>query len=253
MIMVSRSPSAALAPFVESLWYCEHDLAHAAECVLPSGQMQLLIRLDDSPSQIAPMVMTGPKTEPIVVETRLMNRLAGVVFRIGGAFPFLSIPCTELTNTDLDLSDLWGRGCLLVREKLVHAGSPNRVLRLLESILVERIDQAAWDPFIAFAARQLEGHRMVRDALATCGLSRGTFLRRFRKSTGLSPKHFAELRRFQRAVALLSGGATDLARVALESGYYDQAHFNHRFRRFAGRSPGSYRPLSAVGRNHVRL
>jgi transcriptional regulator GlxA family with amidase domain len=43
--------------------------------------------------------------------------------------------------------------------------------------------------------------------------------------------------RFNRAVALLGRGDVDLAEVAFECGYFDQAHLNRDFREFAGSSP----------------
>ena len=46
---------------------------------------------------------------------------------------------------------------------------------------------------------------------------------------------------FSRAVGLLEGRANgELAGVAFECGYYDQAHLNRDFREFAGTSPGEF-------------
>ena len=51
--------------------------------------------------------------------------------------------------------------------------------------------------------------------------------------------------RFERAVERLRAG-DDLADLALDSGYYDQAHFNRDFRAFAGATPTAYRRAPAV-------
>ena len=59
----------------------------------------------------------------------------------------------------------------------------------------------------------------------------------------MPPKPLARILRFERAAARLRQGAA-LADAALDSGYYDQAHFNRDFRAFAGVTPTEYRVAS---------
>jgi AraC-like DNA-binding protein len=75
--------------------------------------------------------------------------------------------------------------------------------------------------------------------------------RRFNEQIGVTPKTVARVLRFERAVHVLghrdgaswtdgltqqAGGMT-WGEVALECGYFDQAHMNRDFREFAGASP----------------
>ena len=84
------------------------------------------------------------------------------------------------------------------------------------------------------------------------GCSRTHMLRRFNEQIGVSPKTYARVLRFQRAVHLLGhrDGASWLderergaghdgswGELALDCGYFDQAHMNRDFRQFAGVSP----------------
>ena len=75
------------------------------------------------------------------------------------------------------------------------------------------------------------------------GWSRRHLAARFREHVGLPPKALARILRFERAAERLRRGA-DLADAALDSGYYDQAHFNRDFRAFAGLTPTEYRVTS---------
>jgi AraC-like DNA-binding protein len=82
-------------------------------------------------------------------------------------------------------------------------------------------------------------------------MSRSRLVRMFAQQTGMSPKQFASLSRFQRAVRSLAAGEDDLAQLALACGYFDQSHFCHEFRRFSGRAPTAYRPRDPREPNHV--
>ena len=56
----------------------------------------------------------------------------------------------------------------------------------------------------------------------------------------MPPKAVGRILRFERAVARLRAG-DDLGALALDCGYYDQAHFNRDFREFAGVTPTALR------------
>jgi AraC-like DNA-binding protein len=73
------------------------------------------------------------------------------------------------------------------------------------------------------------------------GWSRRHLAERFRSEIGLPPKVAARVVRFQRVTARLqAGGADRLGELALDCGYYDQAHRNRDFRAFAGCTPTEY-------------
>ncbi len=65
--------------------------------------------------------------------------------------------------------------------------------------------------------------------------------RQVRGLTRSSPKRLACLTRFQRARdAIWADPATDLAALAFEVGYADQAHMSRDFKRFSGQTPGRF-------------
>ena len=58
------------------------------------------------------------------------------------------------------------------------------------------------------------------------------------RQVGLAPKPFARILRFRHAAReLVRPDGRSLAEIALDCGYYDQAHLNRDFREFSGRSP----------------
>ncbi|MDO4794560.1 MAG: helix-turn-helix transcriptional regulator [Brachymonas sp.] len=77
------------------------------------------------------------------------------------------------------------------------------------------------------------------------GKSRRQFERHFLDAVGLSPKRFADVLRFQRALALLAQAHWPLAQIAAELGYADQSHFSRAFARFYGAPPARARQDAA--------
>jgi transcriptional regulator GlxA family with amidase domain len=91
----------------------------------------------------------------------------------------------------------------------------------------------AWRRLVATA-----GAVSVAELAREAGWSPRHFTARFTRAAGLPPKTFARVLRFQRAKALLAdAGGPSLCEIALDCGYYDQAHLNRDFREFSGRSP----------------
>jgi AraC-like DNA-binding protein len=85
----------------------------------------------------------------------------------------------------------------------------------------------------------------VTELAAELGWSRRHLAVRVHEELGMPPKALARVLRFERAVERLRAG-DDLAALALDAGYYDQAHFNRDFRAFAGATPTDYRPITSV-------
>ncbi len=63
--------------------------------------------------------------------------------------------------------------------------------------------------------------------------------RAFTESVGIGPKEFARTVRLQRAVRR-AATSKDWARIAVDAGYYDQAHLIADFRQLVGLTPGAF-------------
>jgi methylphosphotriester-DNA--protein-cysteine methyltransferase len=86
------------------------------------------------------------------------------------------------------------------------------------------------------------------------GLSQRRFIELFRDQVGLAPKAFCRVRRFQRVLeSVHRKSAVDWPQVALDGGYYDQAHFIHDFQGFSGLTPSAYLAQATEHLNHVPM
>jgi transcriptional regulator GlxA family with amidase domain len=85
------------------------------------------------------------------------------------------------------------------------------------------------------------------DALAVkAGLERRTFLRRFRKATGMTSSEYGQRLRVSKACSLLQFSRKTVEQIAWETGYTDPSAFRKVFARFVGLTPGEYRQRFAV-------
>ena len=88
----------------------------------------------------------------------------------------------------------------------------------------------------------------ITELAEACGLSTGTLVRGFKKSTGVSPHQWLLYRRVDRAIELMSEPDTSLAQIAFSAGFSDQSHFSRVFAQKMGVTPGAWRKAQASGR-----
>jgi AraC-like DNA-binding protein len=84
-------------------------------------------------------------------------------------------------------------------------------------------------------------HLPNRDLAAQAGLSVRAFERKFLQNFHVTPQHYIRKLRIRMACRALVFTDKALADVAIESGFADQSHLGHEFRRYTGRTPRAYR------------
>ena len=153
----------------------------------------------------------------------------------------LGVPVAELTGRSVALDALLPRMRVeQAHEQLSEAEDAATRIAVVERLLAELPYES--DPLVTRAAKLLADARdeaSVSAVAVALGVSERQLERRFLARVGVTPKRFATLRRFERAVARAST-APSLTAAALDAGYYDQSHFIRDFRRFVGSSPSKH-------------
>ncbi|MCF3111735.1 helix-turn-helix transcriptional regulator [Niabella sp. CC-SYL272] len=72
------------------------------------------------------------------------------------------------------------------------------------------------------------------------GISSRYLQKLFVQHTGLSPKLYIQINRFQNSLKLLTQRNLPLTAIAYECGYFDQAHFIKAFKSFTGTTPSGF-------------
>jgi AraC-like DNA-binding protein len=163
-----------------------------------------------------------------------------------GARAFLGLPMRELTGLVAPLDAVSGRATQELVERLALAPTWGARFDLLDAAIAARAAATPPPPReVAWAWGRLaaaDGRVAVGALAGELGWSRKRLIARFREHVGVAPKLYARLLRFQAAVEVLKTAPPDVrfGEVALDCGYYDQAHLNRDFRAFAGATPSAF-------------
>lgn len=253
MPFAHRIGRGSLSSYVEALWLSEgYAQPHRRERVLPTGSMDLVMRLDDAREMGS---FSGARSTAFVLDTSKPLSVIGVRFKAGGGAAFIGLPAGELRDERVSLDDLWRDSAPRLRDQLLEATDPQAKLHVLEQFLLARLTRrprCATDYALAQFQRA-PGAASIGQIVEHTGLSSRRFIALFRDRVGLTPKLFARLCRFRRTLGTLQGRTdVDWADTAVACGYFDQAHLIHDFREFAGVSPAVYLRSRTGSINHVR-
>lgn len=256
--MFRSAPSAALSQFVGCFWYCEGaPVTHSKERLMPTGEACIIFNLRDDPIRVydwkspncfetfGQAVLSGARSEPFVIDTLQQERVFGIQFRPGGSFPFFRMPSSEVVNSDLSLDCTWCDAASSMRDRLIEADSFPAMLAVAQDALMRQLVRPLeLHPAVAFATRRFSTNphtTTVATVLDAIGLSHRRFSQLFQDQTGLTPKAFCRVRRFQRVLhCIRARQEAEWTQIALDCGYYDQAHFIHDFQSFSGFTPTGY-------------
>jgi AraC-like DNA-binding protein len=240
-----RAPAPALARSVRALWMLSSGGVGApaeAGTILPDGCVEIVLSYGDAvtlPGDDRELrrFVVGPTDRAYRLSYRGTVDLIGVRLAPAAAAGFLGPPraiagrIVHLIDVDPDL-DVALRNC--------H-GAGDRLSAVECAIEARRESALPPDELTEEAIAIIERHRgsiRIDQLSLELGTSRRQFERRFLQATGLPPKRWCRLLRFQAALERLSHAESGtLAAVAHDLGYADQAHFTRDFAGFTGVPP----------------
>lgn len=238
------APSPPLHALLACRWERElpADDPSDSALILPDGCVDLLWR--DGELTVAGLDRTAWRS-PV----RAGSSIVGVRLRPGVAGAVFGIPASELLDARVPLEELLGSRAPMLSERLVGAHGREAEYLLLEEVIASAIGEGAPDPLVLAATRRLGFPGSRVDELAVgLGISERQLRRRFHQSVGYGPKTLDRVLRFRRLVSkaqAISEGEVDLARLAADLGYADQAHMARDSVRLTGLPPARLAALWA--------
>lgn len=231
-------PPAALAPWVECLWW--HAGEGGAHAILPDGRIDLVWS-----EQIGARI-AGPQTRPLAAPVGGRFLVVGARFHPGAGAGALGVPAEELADAHVPLDALDTRLAAHVAGALGASARPADKLAALSALLAARRGTlAAPDPLVRSVVTALgAGPARVAELAQRAAISERQLQRRFHAHVGYGPRTLHRVLRFQRALRWLEHApAADgtLAQLAADAGYADQAHLTRETRALAGLTPAQLR------------
>lgn len=237
-----RGPGAALAPFVEWYWHVSWRLPGAETYdtkVLTHPTVHLVFEEPE------PLVY-GVQRDLFVRRLAGAGQVLGVRFRPGGFRPLARGPVAELADRRVPATELFGPGVAEVSRAVLAADGAESMCALAEDflrpLLPEAPEPAAEEAEAAVARITAEPGLLRVDQVAVgAGMSVRRLQRLFTEYVGASPKWVLRRARLQEAAARADAGTPlDLAALAADLGYADQAHLTRDFTATVGAPPSQY-------------
>jgi AraC-like DNA-binding protein len=165
-----------------------------------------------------------------------------------------SFPASDFTDRETDFQSVLGREGRELEERMLMAGGNDRRLQILSQFLENRLSNDSREEPLVFASIgqiiKRRGLVSVPEMARENFLSHRQFERKFKEFSGLPPKLFARISRFQAALTEYGSGKS-LTEIAYEYGYYDQSHFINEFKEFSGYNPKVFFNGQAEGSEYL--
>lgn len=234
-------PSFIVQHAVESFWRVDGSERPTADPVrvLPDGHMDLLVRFRRDGSQEPVVLVSGTAVAPAFAEIDPGVVYVGARFHAGAAPEVLGVRAEAAARLAAPPEAL---GSWVPRDLGRRvADDPDQALAVLVRSVGDLVQSAsAPPPRVRAALAALASGVGVSHAADAVGVTERTLRRDVVRATGLPPGLYARVARFHRAIPLLrASGRGDLARIAYEVGYADQAHLSRDVREFSGLTPSA--------------
>ncbi|MFP2956402.1 helix-turn-helix domain-containing protein [Myxococcus sp. 1LA] len=238
------APSASVASAVAALLVDERD-RDLPGVLIPRPEVHLVIRFGPSTRSGLDAYALGGRQRVHRKLIRSGQRTVTARLHLGSHEAVLGVPASAIAGGIVALGDLWGDAATRrLFDRLGDTRSAADAAAILESAIAERLaltgGRRARAQLALDAAERLTSAN-VNAVAVDIGVSERHLRRVFRETVGVSPKAFAKLVRFHRALrAALEDEHANWASIAAEAGYYDQAHLIAEFRAFTGVTPQGF-------------
>lgn len=244
-------PRIELAPYIECFWvfnWPKNMKKPYLHTVVPDQCSDIIfdvgsVRHDDY--DLKGTMFVGVMTRSIEVTLKPGNCLMGIRFKPYGAVCFLKHNSANIRDRIVS-ADILNLKDFFIKKKLVTIKEQKERFSFLENFLFNKLNTVnEINKHVEQAVRLISNSKGTISVSAISkrqGISSRHLARIFLENTGLSPKEFMSIQRFQYALQQITNGpeAPDWASLSAELGFHDQAHFIHQFKKIMGKTPGDY-------------
>jgi AraC-like DNA-binding protein len=173
-----------------------------------------------------------------------------IIFQAGALYRLTGIPLTKLNNAYMSADEVFSKDIHFINEQLYHAKDYQWMVQIVDRFVLDLVKKSRKDlhPIDAVCQIMLQTNAAVPlDKLAreAC-LSIKQFERNFKDRTGVNPKVYGRLVRFDHAFRTRNAHPDwDWQRIAFDCNYYDYQHLVRDYKDFTGLLPRAFHALGS--------
>lgn len=264
-------PKGPLEDHIQSIIYFDsYNPSYEKERLLPDGCQTLIIDLTETPKWIFDnndltnkqvcrhYWFSGARNELLTIDAGGINSSMLVInFTFTGAYQFIHHPSDQTKSQVVAAEVFFQSQIQSLRDQLLNTqGIPTKLLATEHFLKQQMLNQCPPDAIIDASCLiatnpQTRTLKWISD---NSGYSQKHFIALYKKYVGLTPKEFQKVMRFQKAIKNIElSKSLSWTQLALDCGYYDQAHFINEFKDFSGFNPQQYLIEKGPDINYIPL
>ena len=250
------SPPKEIAHLVDSYWVSElhpKDFQQDYDYIIPDGSSDVIFMLngnylrDDEGSKKQHLVehcsLIPSFSKAVKVYQKPYTQCLGMRFKPGAIQQLAGVSPKELDETGYPLELLMPELADLAMNEVLRKSQAHTIISKINAWLVSQQKQPDADHIsAAFISECLKkrGAVSIRDFCTSFGMHKSTLEKKFKDATGLTPKKYANLIRFNFLVHKLLNSESSLTESVYELGYFDQSHMIKDFKKVIGITPKEF-------------
>ncbi len=199
--------------------------------------------------------LCGLKTRPQIINLE-GEVLLSVRFKPFGLYPFTKMDLNETINQSPLPQDIFGLEILDLEDQLFNSKYEKNQLEFIETFFLKKFHKLkkekdeVFDLFVRSIMTH-KGNINIEQLSKSLNISKKTIERKFLSKLGLTPKKYCRIVRMFNALKIPeNSNPQKLSAIAIDHGFYDQAHFIKEVKQFTGMTPKDYFGIDrAIQRN----
>ncbi|MBL0324943.1 MAG: helix-turn-helix transcriptional regulator [Cytophagaceae bacterium] len=254
-----KKPAPSLDSYIDLFWASNGNPDFREERIIPDGSCLLLFNFGKPVSSnsgnfhlpVKRCIFTGVFTNFISMKYDSfedIHQQVGVIFKPGGAYPFIRMPIEEFKNQAIDAELINKSVFEKIYDQLGEADSCESRIMMLEKIFLEM--QSKFDfhtlPQDFINLIKFRNNLKVNELVDKTGYSQQYVNKILRAHAGVNLKSLQTIFKVSRAIKMLQGDSKieNFAALAHDLDYFDQPHFIHQIKKMTGFTPKEFKDLS---------
>jgi AraC-like DNA-binding protein len=213
---------------------------------LGTGQWQTAV--GDSYITTPSIELWGQLIKPLPIKSIGKNIMLGIRLFPHGAACFVPNNIDHFNDQIIDFRAVSNNTVDALYTQLQEITGWQQRIELVERFLLHRLSQSEKRldkvEVVSDIMNELQREDFfdnIENVASRYGISARYLQKLFLQHTGLTPKLYSKINRFQNSLRLLNNKKdASLTSIAYDCGYFDQSHFIREFKSFTGTTPSSY-------------